>query len=413
MSTHAARGTASSSSERRADEQWRTSRGPPHTPSPPDHRRSAPTITPLATVAGHYVVPGIGVKPDPKELKRARRSEIERHSRERRQGTVSSMRQELERLEAQYKLLTSLDASSTRGAIARPEEVTELRTRFLQLSKEATALRVRHKTLRAMLHEKQLYQDSIRSHLSSFSDDGIFSWNAVAHAQYEPLDPDDCFNLMRDAYDTIARFERERDVISSGLSVLGWSDKRRLDESIAEMQFSFTKKFDWADPGRLMAESWEMFRDEHAMRKTIFGPGIHVNLETLQVVSDDILIMRRHTRYLAMQKSFHTVYLLFRVRTDRGYTLCFRTIPCPSIQHSIEEGESWIEIFHWLHIKHVGSVVGRGPEHSGPVEVVFGGSIGGSVIKFAMHWMIELIMTVMRWENACVAPLFITEGMNA
>lgn len=41
-------------------------------------------------------------------------------------------------------------------------------------------------------------------------------------------------------------------------------------------------------------------------------------------------------------------------------------------------------------------------------ELVFGGSIGAGVMKFAMHWMLELAMTVVRWENACVAPMAIT-----
>lgn len=40
-------------------------------------------------------------------------------------------------------------------------------------------------------------------------------------------------------------------------------------------------------------------------------------------------------------------------------------------------------------------------------ELEFGGSIGAGVMKFAMHWMLELAMTVVRWENACVAPMAI------
>lgn len=40
-------------------------------------------------------------------------------------------------------------------------------------------------------------------------------------------------------------------------------------------------------------------------------------------------------------------------------------------------------------------------------EIVFGGSIGAGNMKFAMHWMLELAMTVVRWENACVAPMAI------
>lgn len=43
-------------------------------------------------------------------------------------------------------------------------------------------------------------------------------------------------------------------------------------------------------------------------------------------------------------------------------------------------------------------------------EIVFGGSLGGGFLNFAVHWMIQLILTVVRWENTCVAPMFITSS---
>jgi hypothetical protein len=322
------------------------------------------------------------------------------------------MRAELDRLEQQYELLMSVDENTTRGAIVRPSDVSSLRARFLQLSAEASALRDEEKLLREMLHEKQLFSDATTALLSQFNGDDAATRNAVTYVNYVPLPPAECFAYMREAYETVAGFEASRNLVSSGMSIMGWTDKRRLDEATNKMYFAFTKRLSGEqDPARLMAESWEMFCDQASMRRTIFSSSVHVNLELLQVVSDDVLIMRRHTRYVAMQRSFHTVYLLFRMRTERGYMISFRTIPCPSVENAMEEGESWIEIFHWLHIDLVPS--GDDPflgdeDQLGTVEISFGGSIGGSVIKFAMHWMIELIMTVIRWENACVAPMFIT-----
>jgi hypothetical protein len=43
-------------------------------------------------------------------------------------------------------------------------------------------------------------------------------------------------------------------------------------------------------------------------------------------------------------------------------------------------------------------------QDDGGAELTFGGSLGAEVLKFAAHWMLELMMTVVRWEHACVTP---------
>ncbi|GLD97433.1 hypothetical protein PINS_up006117 [Pythium insidiosum] len=320
------------------------------------------------------------------------------------------MRDELRRLERQYRLLTqSSDADDRVGAIVHPAQVQRLRERYLALAKEASELREQHQRLRAVLSEAELFRDSLAALLDQYTavDDARRDRQSrtVAHAVVPPLASQRCVELMRDAVDTIRRFDATRDVVSSGSSFMGWTDKRRLDPDHGLMHFSFTKRFAGHDVDRIMRDSWEMFCDEQAMRRTIFPPSVHVDLELVQTLSDDVLVMRRFTRYAALQRAFHTVYLLFRVATARGFTLCFRTIACPSVQQSLEDGDAWIELFHWLHIHRVSE-----EDETSVVEVSFGGSIGGGVLKFAMHWMIELVMTVIRWENACIAPMFITGG---
>ncbi|KAJ0391348.1 hypothetical protein P43SY_010362 [Pythium insidiosum] len=369
-----------------------------------------PSIAPLVVPAAQFR-PGqqaeLASAKSAKEAARARRSEIEKRSRERRQGAVRRMRDELSRLERQYRLLTQpSDADTRHGAIVHPSDVRRLRARYLQLAQEASDLRSEHQQLRAVLSEAELFHDSLAALLDQYAADGARQWRTAAHAVVPALSPDRCVELMRDAVETIRQFDATRDVISSGSSFMGWTDKRRLDADKGLMHFSFTKRFAGHTEDRIMRDSWEMFRDEAAMRRTIFPPSVHVELELVQLLSDDVLVMRRYTRYAALQRAFHTVYLLFRVATAQGFTLCFRTIACPGIQNALEDGEAWIDIFHWLHINRVAEDSAEAGEPV--VEVSFGGSIGGGVLKFAMHWMIELVMTVIRWENACIAPMFIT-----
>lgn len=262
------------------------------------------------------------------------------------QGTVDQMRGELDHLESKYLQLVR-DQSETRGVILHPKEIEALRRKYLQLSSEARALRQEQKQLRVMLHERQLFHDSFRALSVEFSDDDEFPWSAVAYASFEPLAPAKCFELIRDSYDVISRFEVGGNFISSGTTYFGWADKRRLDEETSSMHFTFTKRFVSQSTEYLMEQSWKTFCNEEDMRKKVFSAAVQVNLEILQVLSEDVCIVRRHTKYVAMGKAFHTVYLLFRMQTTTGYTLCFRTIPAPGIQNSLEEHEAWIDIFHW------------------------------------------------------------------
>lgn len=40
-------------------------------------------------------------------------------------------------------------------------------------------------------------------------------------------------------------------------------------------------------------------------------------------------------------------------------------------------------------------------------EVVTGGSMSDPTLMIANHWLFELMLSVLRWESMCVAPLFL------
>ncbi|KAL7687800.1 hypothetical protein Plhal304r1_c021g0075011 [Plasmopara halstedii] len=346
---------------------------------------------------------------------RTRRSGIEKKSRQRRQGAIKSMRDEVKVLEREYLRLTSRVTSETtglrmntssneRGVLLTPTQVQQLRDKFMRLSSEAATLRKEQHKLHQILHVQHLFRDTCQALATEFADtkpDPRIT--TVYHATFVPLAPKTCFAVMREAYDVILRFQASQDFVTTGSSLFGWSDHRRLDDDESKMVFCFRKTFANESCERLMHESWHTFSDLEFMRRVIFSSKVELNLEILQVVNRDALVVRRHTKYRTMDRSFHTVYLLFRVETLNGYTVCFRTIPAPGIQDALGENEAWIDLFHW-------TTLSRVPDADGKLtgcEISFGGSISASVMNFAAHWMLELIMTVVRWENACVTPRLI------
>lgn len=270
-------------------------------------------------------------------------------------GSMAHMREELETLEHTYQQLTREQSNAHAPLPAA-------RGRFLKLSAEARELREQQKRLHAMLHERQLFLDSSRALASEFrfsdrdtNETVAAVGSAVPHAAFTPLTATQCVAIMRESLDVIQRFEVDDDAssassssyISSGSTYFGWRDKRRIDSETSAMHFTFTKPIGTRTAEYLLATSWATFCDAAKMRRNVFSAGVHVDLEILQVVNADVCVVRRHTKYVAMGRAFHTVYLLFRVETASGYRLCFRTIPAPGIQNALEPHEAWIDIFHW------------------------------------------------------------------
>ncbi|KAE9277012.1 hypothetical protein PR003_g28903 [Phytophthora rubi] len=83
-----------------------------------------------------------------------------------------------------------------------------------------------------------------------------------------------------------------------------------------------------------------------------------------------------------------------------GYTVYFHTTPALGILQALVVG---VDVFHWTTLSRVSDA----DDMLTSGEIIFGGSIRTGVMNFAAHWMLENVMTAVRWENACVAPLSI------
>lgn len=110
-------------------------------------------------------------------------------------------------------------------------------------------------------------------------------------------------------------------------------------------------------------------------------------------------------QYPGIHTSFHTVYIMFRVKTPTGFLHCIRTIPAPALQVAMEGDGGWMNNFHWAHMDVVAN-----PETGEPkgCRVSFGGLISSKTIEFANRWMMELAMTLVRAESSFVSPLFLS-----
>ncbi|TMW64076.1 hypothetical protein Poli38472_014193 [Pythium oligandrum] len=353
-------------------------------------------------------------------LKRARRSEIERKSRLRRVEGLNRMRDEAVRLEWQYKQLTKdeplskLIESPTTGreSFSLSLSASELQVANRRLRFVAQLLTEEQNQFRKLLLEHEMFQQTIQSvwhnEDSIDGDESPTESPVLSQTPSEWLHSSRCFAFVRETYEIIERFESSDDFVSTGATFMGWTDKRRIDEVSSHLHYSFQKQFIGEEAEVLLNKTWEIMTNSTKSHSLLLDPSVSTTFETLHFVNKDLLILRRDHTHRQMQQTFVTVNIVFRIQTPKGFLFSFRTIAMPEIQSALAPNETWFDVFHWTHFNHIWDSDGniRG------CEVAAGGSMGDSTHVVSAHWLCELIISVLRWENLCVGPLFLGNGSS-
>jgi hypothetical protein len=317
------------------------------------------------------------------------------------------MREEVARLERQqanmiFRYESRATAPVGGGVAARREQ-------YLRAVTEVRRLREEQSRLRDMIHEHALLAISFHEMSETFLEEDMVTWESALTTWVDALTMDDAVAVMRESCRIAATFEGGGPWQSTGGQFMGWRDKRKLVESTSTMIHRFTKVFPGHRAQDLMEISWNKFCDEAFYQKTIVNSSTSLQIHLLQELNDSIRVARRRTQYEGMpHKSFHTVYVMFRIQTDDGFVICLKSIDAPEVQRSLGDHESWVDVFHWITFTHLAD--GNGGDDGRGCEVTFGGTLHSGVRKFALHWLIESALAVVRWETACVAPHFILPG---
>ncbi|RLN97368.1 hypothetical protein BBJ28_00025585 [Nothophytophthora sp. Chile5] len=383
---------------------------------------------------------------DPGEAKRARRSAIEKKSRQRRQGVLRRMRDEVKQLENEYAAMAQkkdaaisgygdgdryapYDHSVTPGLARRlynqrASSVDDLQHKYSQLSLVTHALEEDRATLLKLLQSHEFFQQTTRSvtnrsdghrNASKIQDnqddrdqeDDLIWDTGVPHsssftAEMRQFSPVECYEIVRETYETIQRFDDGGHFVSTGANFMGWTDKRKYDQSRA-LQYGFAKNFPLESAEGLLMRTWDVFCHGDSMAHLSFDASVCTRFQILQQLGDDLYIIRRDHKFPSMPMNFLTVHVVFRLQTTTGYTLCMRTIPAPDIKNAVEPHEYFYDVFHWTHFNQLYDENGR----PAGCEITTGGYIADVKQLISKYWLFELIVSVLRWENMCVAPLFL------
>jgi hypothetical protein len=194
---------------------------------------------------------------------------------------------------------------------------------------------------------------------------------------------------------------------------MGWTQMQRITRD-GRVQFNFTKRIETVGVDELVAKSWAMYCDF-----TLYH-GIYASvqkLEILQRINDNTLLIRRDLQDGPGEPVFRTVFLLFRIKIDGGFLICFRSHnPRVVVEDDDDASVQWMDMFYWLMITEPDD--GRPSAAAGPkrapgrgCDVTYGGNVlNHRSARYAMRWKYQIAMALLRWESNTAAPLFAFYG---
>lgn len=378
---------------------------------PPTNRRRQPK--PSAS-SSSSATPSSSI-PDP--IKRARRTAIERRSRQQRhvriqllQDEVASLTNILENLTLPKRLQEDARALLHDFGLV-PVHVPPPRALIKKMDALFTEMRLlerEHHQLQQTLYTYQNANAVIRDLVTQPAPDdwrmNVKKWDAISHEFFQPWTMEQCGEIMDECMKTITRFALSDDFVSSGFSLNGWVDRTRFEASTSSMEFSFYKDLPHVDPRHQFEKYWKVFLHEEEYRRALLGLRCKYHMHVLQRVSEDIIIFRQDIKYPMLDTTCHHISINFRKRTPEGYLLCMRTIPVPKVQEAMPD-VIWTQNFHWNHADevrdHQGNVTGT--------RSIACGSISSENAEYAALWVMEAAITVLRVESALISPLLMPQ----
>jgi hypothetical protein len=309
---------------------------------------------------------------------------------------------------------TSSSSTSTTWSIQ------QMHQSYLRSMNETRCLRKENANLKEKLIEFDAFAEQAKRFLqdfeippSSFSS-SVKTTTAIADdIFFEPISEEVSCAILRQSYEEAMHFFTTTSTTTTTTTttttdhdqnhiILGWKEHRRRVNATS-IQFSFSKTLGkQIGVEELMQKSWQMYSDLSLYR------GIYAfvqKLDVLQRINEDTLVIRRDIQRDIHSPIFRTILLLFRIRTETGYVICFRSHN-PTKVHVEEEKKKniqWMDCFYWLILSNQDGDFQPNSLHG--CDVKFGGTlfINDQTMKYhANFWTLEIMMALLRWESNAI-----------
>lgn len=361
------------------------------------------------------------------------------------------MKAEVRVLEAKYEQLYAAKMSNPPPLqSALVPNAASLQEKYNQSREELQALRTQIAKMKERIGDFDRFSSAMASYLAEFA---LPSADApLLREEPEPfqkLSEETCYRIIQDCYQQIFRPQYRGERISTGAQIFGWRDERFVDGTT--LQFSLSKSFKYLSMEQMMQKTWDIVTTAEHMH-TIQRSTIDV--KTLQVINDDIMITQRCVHHPQLQKVTCSNLLMFRLRMENGYVVAYKAInhlttvnasdhsppPSPSstpttfidIDNFMNERKdrsnsdkrkpdvTWVDTLQWFIFEEVpndpndqeidadlaGFAASLGDDappfflEPSKVKVTFGGKMDNHDLHYVSFFLIEVVSMIVRWDQA-------------
>ncbi|KAL4129922.1 hypothetical protein PRIC2_005928 [Phytophthora ramorum] len=306
-----------------------------------------------------------GVGKQVEEDRRARHRAVQRRFIQRKRAEMERTKELAQTLERKYQYLE----------ISAEEKDLKAENRELQEKVERSVARAPHVDHVGLLMQNQL---------------------ELVREFYEPITSDVWTGVQQHAQQEYEQSRRDDSFLSSGASIMGWSDFRKVEE--ASVKFVLSKGFPNARALHLMNFTWQKLSTPSTYA-SFFNPAIPVKMQILQVISHDALVLHRVLFNPQTQSSSNSLELLWRVRLGEEYVIFDSALQHNAVQQCLGASYKWTQMTTSLGFAPLDA------DRDSGCMLRHGGWIRTAVTNVD-YWFMEMFFMALRFESTMVAPVF-------
>lgn len=235
-----------------------------------------------------------------------------------------------------------------------------------------------------------------------------FAWTARVLPLLPQIQTDEIYDFVRrSVVEVVEQIEAAQSLDEAVHEILGWRVRRTIAGPWIRMVVS--KDFVNEDVETVADKTWFVQSQSHTVNATM--PQNHL-MKVLRVVNDSTLVCARNLFFPGDETNYCTIYLLMRVKTPQGYVIAQRSlVPTDAALLARHLGAkfSYVNLFYGMILERHTSSSGDEDSAFAPsrgCKATFGGLAGNGTERYAQSSAKDLFIAMLRWESACVGPLY-------
>lgn len=225
---------------------------------------------------------------------------------------------------------------------------------------------------------------------------------------YEPISHDTWDAMLRENLVEYERASVDQSYLTSGLTVMGWHDQRKIDDS--SVRFVLSKEFPHICARELMERTWRQLSSP-ATHAQFFSPVFTVKVQVLQVLDDNARVIHRALYNPQTGNISHGLELLCRVRRGNEFIIFESAVENNAVHACLGASHRWSQMAVSQVFSPTLTTDGAGDSNdsdSSTPGCIFrhGGWLQRFVASDVKYWLMEMFFMALRYESGMVAPIF-------